>query len=238
MTRNQSYPGNELQLFAEAFHWKNYFSDLIQPFLGDCVLEVGAGIGGTTAYLNMGTATEWICLEPDRELLSELETSLEAGLLKQNVRCFNGLITDIDPEKKFDSIIYIDVLEHIEDDHAEVRVAASLLKPGGYLIVLSPAHQWLFSPFDRAIGHCRRYSMESLRKLTPETMTIERLWFLDSLGLSASLWNRAILRKDIPSLRQVKLWDQYLVRCSRWIDPLLRHCIGRSLLAIWRYTEE
>lgn len=66
-------------------------------------------------------------------------------------------------DSRFDTILYIDVLEHIADDRAELVEAARRLNPGGYLVVLSPAHQWLFTAFDAAIGHVRRYTAKSLR---------------------------------------------------------------------------
>ena len=64
-------------------------------------------------------------------------------------------------------MLYIDVLEHIEHDLDELARAASHLAPGGHLVVLAPAHQALFSDFDRAIGHYRRYNRAGLQKLAP-----------------------------------------------------------------------
>jgi len=99
---------------------------------------------------------------------------------------------------RFDTILYVDVLEHIEKDYAEVALSARRLKPGGHLIALSPAHCWLYSPFDQAIGHFRRYTKQTFAGLTPPVLEIICLRYLDSVGMLASLGNRLILNRSMP----------------------------------------
>jgi hypothetical protein len=79
----------------------------------------------------------------------------------------------------------LDVLGHIEDDDAELRLAARYLRKGGHLIVLAPAHQFLYSPFDGAIGHFRRHCRRSLRAAAPPELSFVLLRYLDSAGLMA-----------------------------------------------------
>ena len=88
------------------------------------------------------------------------------------------------------------MLEHIEDDAAEVRRAAEALAPGGHLLALSPAQPWLFSPFDAEIGHFRRYTKKSFAALAPPGLTAVKLVYLDSVGMAASLANRLLLRSS------------------------------------------
>ena len=128
----------------------------------------------------------------------------------------------------------MDVLEHIQDDRAELERAAEHLHPGGRLIVLAPAHMLLYSPFDRAIGHHRRYDARSLPGVVPRELRREGLWYLDALGYLASLANRLLLRQDLPSSRQIRFWDRLLVPCSRPLDWVLRYRFGRSILGVWR----
>ena len=66
------YEGQELELFAHALNWKSYWSTLIKGYLGKRVLEVGAGMGANTPYLN-SNAAEWVCLEPDERLAASIE---------------------------------------------------------------------------------------------------------------------------------------------------------------------
>src|SRR5206468_4391930 len=108
-----------------------------------------------TRYLDTGRLSRFVCLEPDTELVGRLADQLRAGSRKYETIC--GTLASIPAEECFDTICYIDVLEHIEDDAGEMKRAAAHLRPGGRVIVLSPAHQWLFTAFDGAIGHFRRY---------------------------------------------------------------------------------
>ena len=100
--------------------------------------------------------------------------------------------------------------------------------------MLSPAHPWLFTPFDAAIGHYRRYTRKTLAALAPPTLVQERLDYLDSAGLLLSLGNRLFLKSAHPTAAQILLWDRRVVPVSRVLDPLLRRRAGKSVLAIWR----
>src|SRR6266436_5578546 len=155
------YEGDELELFSRAENWKRYWSAHVRPYLGNLVLEVGAGTGANTALLNKD-ALEWVCLEPDRNMAAMLVERQRATWFA-GTRTIAGLITDLPCTPSFDSIVYIDVLEHIKDDSAEIAAATARLRPNGTLVVLSPAHAWLFSAFDATIGHYRRYSPRDLR---------------------------------------------------------------------------
>ena len=227
------YEGSELDTFAHARNWKSYVHARIRGSIGVNVLEVGAGIGANTAML-AAAVPKWTCLEPDPALVTRLNAMVAAGELPRQCRVVCGTLDILDPAERFDTLIYCDVLEHIADDAAEVRRAANRLVPGGRLIVLSPAHQWLFTPFDAAIGHHRRYSRASLAALTPPTLTIERLIYMDAIGMVASLGNKMVLRSAHPTLAQVLTWDRVMVPISRVIDTLLGYNVGKSVLAIWR----
>ena len=228
-----SYVGNELELFAEAVHWKRYFRSAIADRLVGDVLEVGAGIGETARHLLDGRQRSWLCLEPDERLGTRLRAWAEAGDVAPLPAVQIGTTADLDPRSRFDTILYIDVLEHIEDDRAEMARAAELLAPRGALIVLSPAFQQLFSDFDRSVGHFRRYTRASLAEVMPPSVRQVRLRYLDSVGFLASLSNRALLRQALPTRRQIALWDRVMIPASRVLDPLLARSFGRSVLAVY-----
>lgn len=225
-----TYIGSELELFHEAKNWKDYYYQMIRRYLGEEVLEVGAGIGGTTRVLCRRSHSRWVCLEPDPLLIKALKAEPD---LPNACEILQGSLVDLPAEECFDAILYIDVLEHIEDDCAEVQRATAHLKPEGFLIVLAPAHQWLFSPFDRSIGHYRRYNQSMLRRLTPSGLTIESLRYLDSVGLLASSSNQ-FLKQRMPTSGQIKLWDSWMVPVSKVIDPMLQYAIGKSVLGVWQ----
>jgi SAM-dependent methyltransferase len=228
------YPGGELSLFARAANWKSYYGKMIRPFLGEQVLEVGAGLGATGLALCKPHHRRWLCLEPDGALFGQLQEQLQHGELPPFFQAIPGTIADLPPGEQVDTILYIDVLEHIEQDGAEVRQARERLRPGGFLVILAPAHPFLYSPFDRSIGHYRRYTRRSLSAAIPSGMECRLLRYLDSVGLFASLGNRLLLKQDAPSLKQILFWDRILVRGSRLVDRLLAYRLGKSVLGVWQ----
>jgi SAM-dependent methyltransferase len=226
------YVGSELELFSAATHWKRYFGGVIAPFIGARVLEVGAGIGSNMRYLRTPAVRAWTGLEPDPELAERIRARIASSELPP--ACVTvGTTAEIDAGQSFDTILYIDVLEHIADDKSELDRAARLLAPGGNLVVLAPAHQFLFSRFDAAIGHFRRYSAARLRALAPEGCRLVSCRMLDAAGLLAALANRLLLRQAEPSAAQVAFWDRVLVPISRWLDPLTGRRVGKTVVAVW-----
>lgn len=233
------YVGSELELFEAAVTWKSYLRQQIAPHLGPRVLEVGAGIGSTTRALSTGIHTRWTCLEPDPTMAARIAESVAAGTLPDFCEAATGTLSvHAEAAEPVDAILYIDVLEHIEKDADEVRIASRLLRPGGRLVVLAPAHQWLYSPFDEAIGHFRRYSRASLAALTCEGLRLTTLRSLDAVGLLASAGNRFLLRDAHPTPAQIRLWDRVLVRASRAVDPVFGYRLGKSVLAVWERIGE
>jgi 2-polyprenyl-3-methyl-5-hydroxy-6-metoxy-1,4-benzoquinol methylase len=228
------YVGGELEIFSHAVRWKTYLASQLRPFIGTDVLEVGAGLGATTRLLCGERQRRWVGVEPDRALAEVATRAVTAEVLPSCVEIRLGGLDAISPDEAFDTVLYVDVLEHIEDDRAELTRAAGHLRPGGYLAVLAPAHQWLFSPFDKAIGHFRRYDRKSLRSAGPAHLRLETLKYLDSVGLAASAANRVLLRQSMPSLAQVTFWDRTMVPVSRLLDPLTGYAAGKSILAVWR----
>lgn len=224
------YIGTELELFQHAKNWKAYYGKLIKPFLGKTVIEVGAGLGVNTA-LFYTSQQSWICVEPDSRLADRIRAQVSGGALPNACSVVTGTLADMDPMEKVDSLLYVDVLEHIEDHATEVRRALEFLRPGGHLIIMGPAHPFLFSPFDASIGHFRRYTKSSLRKVVPASLLLMR--YLDSLGLLLSLGNRVLLKQKMPTLSQILFWDKRVVPLSRKLDPLLGYSIGKSVLGVW-----
>ena len=228
------YIGSELELFAEAVNWRAYWQRQAVPFLGRRVLEVGAGFGTVTRDLCRPPVEHWVALEPDRAMAAHLAADRQTGLLPAMSEPRHGTTEMLGPEERFDTVLYIDVLEHIEDDQTEVARVGQHLTPGGHLVVLAPAHQALYTPFDAAIGHFRRYSTARLLTVGAEGMRVCRARYLDSVGLLAVLGNRLLLRSAQPNRRQIGLWDRLMVRLSRALDPLFGYRLGKSVLVVWQ----
>lgn len=223
------YVGSELDLFEKARNWKVYWSGQIRELVRGDVLEVGAGIGANTKLFDKVEFRRWTCLEPDAALAARMEVPQD-----HRYSSFIGVLDELPAETRFDTILYIDVLEHIEDDRRELSRAAQRLNPDGHLIVLSPAHPFLFTPFDAEIGHFRRYTRRTLGAVAPDTLRVRKLIYLDAAGVLASAANRLLLKSAMPTERQILTWDSLLVPASRIMDPLLGFHVGKSVLAIWQ----
>jgi len=254
-TTDHTYIGGELDLFAKARNWKRYWASRLRRYITGSVLEVGAGIGANTELLRTGAEARWVCLEPDPGLAARLQQTitrlnpLGEGLFGLNaadagtgsastclasIEARVGTLSSLEFGELFETILYIDVLEHIQEDRLELAEAAQHLSAGGQLVVLAPAHSWLFSPFDRAIGHFRRYTTGGLKELTPPGLHPTAAFYLDSIGLLASAANRIILRQSLPNSRQIQCWDGFMVPCSRLLDPLIAHKLGKTVVCIWK----
>ncbi len=220
-------------LFAEATHWKRYFARFLAPYVAGDVLEVGSADGATTEYVRTARARSWLCLDPDPVLARAAQERFRNGS-HPGVEIRTGTVFDLPADQRFDTVLYLDVLEHIADDRAEALHAISRLRPEGHLIVLAPAHQFLFTRFDSAVGHQRRYSLTSLLAVLDGAAVVVDARYLDAAGLLASLGNRLFLSSGTPTRSQLRFWDRMLIPISRFLDPLLRHRVGKSVLVVWR----
>ncbi|MFZ5806405.1 MAG: class I SAM-dependent methyltransferase [Verrucomicrobiota bacterium] len=228
---NYSYEGSELDLFAQAKNWKRYFARILKPYIRGHVLEVGAGMGATTAYL-CEQVQRWTCLEPDANLAEQCRKQVQH--LHPRPEVITSNLERIDTGSRFDCILYIDVLEHIRENAREMKLACEHLNANGTMIVLSPAHPFLFSAFDQAIGHHRRYNRKSFSKIAPPELELVKMFYLDSAGLLASLGNKWILKNPLPTQRQILFWDRALVTLSKYLDFLLGYQLGKTIVGIWR----
>jgi SAM-dependent methyltransferase len=224
-----AYQGGELEIFADALRWKAYWGASIRPWIGGDVAEVGAGIGANTLLLQNSDVRSWHCVEPDPSLVSKLLTNV-SRLRACSVT--TGTLSAL-AGREFDCILYVDVLEHIAADREELAFAASLLRAGGHIIVVAPAHQFLFSEFDAAIGHYRRYNRASLMACAPDNCRLSAMFYLDIIGMFASAANRLLLRQSQPSRQQIQTWDRYMVPLSRLIDPVLQRRLGKTICGVW-----
>lgn len=231
---NNKYIGNELDLFSNAINWKKYWVKIIEPYLGTKILDVGAGIGATARVLSQLKYERYLALEPDADFISRMIQAKLDGIFDNKFECLIGKTENLQMKDRFDTILYIDVLEHIENDKDELTLVAQHLLPGGRIIILSPAHQWLYTPFDEAIGHVRRYNKKSLILAKPDNLIVEQICYLDSVGLLASAGNRLIFRSSTPNKLQITTWDSWFVPCSTVIDKIIRYKLGKSIIGIFR----
>jgi SAM-dependent methyltransferase len=224
------YPGSELPLFVRATNFHRYYLQLFGPRLRGRVLEVGAGMGTVTAALLDHGITDLTVCEPDRALAANL-----ADRFGPRISIVSGGLADVPSSAgAFDAILYVDVLEHIDDDVGEVRAATARLADAGGLLIGGPAHGWLYSPFDAAIGHKRRYDRRMIHRLIKASpgLRLEEFAYFDCLGILLSLANRWITRRAEPTARDIMLWDKRILPLSRPLDRCLAYRVGKSFVAV------
>jgi hypothetical protein len=113
-------------------------------------------------------------------------------------------------------------------------MAKQLLKPNGRLIILVPAYNFLYNNFDKKIGHFRRYNKKMLLGDVNGELTTVNLFYLDGVGFFASLLNKLILKKELPSYSNIKLWDKVMIPTSKLLDIFTLRSFGKSLIGIFQ----
>ncbi|KZR90673.1 tRNA (mo5U34)-methyltransferase [Synechococcus sp. MIT S9508] len=208
---------------------------MIKEHIGQRILEIGAGIGSNMSYYISNKTKSITLIEPDKMLCTDLKNEYANNHSKLNIRVINGCISSINSsEHKFDSILYIDVLEHIEKDKEELLNASKFLDKDGCIVILAPAHNYLYSTFDQAVGHFRRYNKQMLLLAAPSTLTLDKVSYIDSVGLLLSLANKLILKKAIPNHRQIRFWDSKIIPISKKIDRIINYSFGKTIIGIYK----
>lgn len=197
---------------AHADHYNAWLLDRCRPYLGGRVLDVGAGIG-TFSELAASACELVVAVEPDAGFAAALRQRF-AG--RANVVVVEAGAESLDTElEPLDAIICLNVLEHIPDHEGALRRFHERLRPGGHLLILVPAHPFLFGAIDRALHHERRYRRESLRTLLERCgFTVTEIRYVNPVGALGWLVSGRVLRSEqIPS-GPLRLYDR--------IVPLLR----------------
>jgi len=185
------YPGKELEIFDTAKVFQKYVYFLIKKYFKDKIFEVGAGLGSFTRnYCALYKEVYLSDLDKNNYLLLKKKFSK-----KRNIKVNNKKINQI--KKKFNTIVYLNVLEHIKEDKKEINLAISKLNPGGYLIILVPAHQKLYSKFDKAIGHCKRYNINFFKNNKFNNAKVEKLIYLDMVGYVLYFLNKIFFKEEV-----------------------------------------
>ncbi len=221
-----------LECMAAAPRYNRWMFDRLRPWVGRRVLEIGAGIGNMSAFLVDQTRVERVVLtdtEPD--YLGRLRERF-AGRLHVSVAELR--LPAVSPSlaaERLDTVVCLNVLEHIEDDRASLRAMHDLLQPGGRLVLLVPSLRALYGTLDEALGHFRRYVPAELsEKLGAAGFRIRHLEYFNLAGVPG-WWvaGRVLRRRLIPTgaLR----WYEALVPLFR-LERLLPWRIGQSLIAI------
>jgi SAM-dependent methyltransferase len=226
------YAGRDLEAmdFAERYH--RWILSEFRPFVRGEVAEVGAGSGAfSRMLLELPEVRRLAAVEPSGRMHALLEQRIAGDPRAEAHRAF---FAEVAPRSALDAILYVNVLEHVEDDAGELAVAAAALRPGGHLCVFVPALRWLYSPFDAAIGHHRRYHRgELVEKVRAAGLSVVRCRYFDAAGILPWLVAFRLLRRTLGG-GQVRLYDRLVVPLAAPLERLVAPPLGKNLLLVAR----
>jgi SAM-dependent methyltransferase len=227
----QHYPGKELEAMASAAHYRRWIVDAFDPYLGERVAEVGAGIGSITRILLERPLKRLVAFEPSTNMFPHLASAVQGHA---NARAVNELFGGEQAGEDYDSIAYINVLEHVEHEREELLAAYHALRPGGHLLVFVPALAWLYSNFDREVGHFRRYSRDGLQRVVAHSgFEIVESRYFDVAGVLPWYLYFTLLGRGMGK-GSVSLYDRVVVPPMRILEGWIAPPIGKNLLLVAR----
>lgn len=216
--------------FAVNYH--RWILDMFRPYLGKRWVEVGAGTGLFSEML-LGCKPERLSLVEPSGMVSALRQKFR---LEPSVDIHHATFAGCIPEMtsfRPDSILYINVLEHIEDDDDELKHAFDTLHNRGRAFIFVPALEFLLGPFDRSIGHLRRYRKSALeQKCRRAGFEIVLSKYFDAAGVLPWWIKYKLLGSGTLSARSVHLYDKYCVPVVRLIEKFMTPPLGKNILLV------
>jgi SAM-dependent methyltransferase len=224
-----------LERMAAAGRYNRWMFDRIRPWIGRRVLEVGAGLGNLSAFL--ADRERLVLTDTDDGYLAHLRARF-AGY--PNVRVVRLAMPAVPAElhgERFDTVVCLNVLEHIPDDAGSLAAMRALVAPGhgGRVVLLVPALPALYGALDEALGHCRRYTPRDLRdKLRGAGFAVRHLEYFNAAGIPGWWFTGRVLKRRLIPRAALACYDA-LVPLFR-LETLLPWRLGQSLIAVGEAT--
>jgi SAM-dependent methyltransferase len=208
-----------------------YLYDEIAQYLGGRVIDAGAGVGLYSRIL-LEHGKHVVALEGDPELVPALQTRLGPGG-SEVYRCDLAAPEGLPEFASAESAVCINVAEHIRDDTQALRNIRERVAPGGKLVILVPAHPWLYNQLDKAIAHFRRYTRGSLLTLLDRSgWRADSITYFNSLSIAPWFITGTVFRKDVPGSSLIRLGG-VVMPLMNWVDRnVARGKVGISLVAV------
>lgn len=212
--------------FADRYN--GWIFSQIFPYLGHEVLEVGCGNGNFTVLL-AEQCSQVVAVDLSEEYVMTAKARLTE---KSGVKVLLADATQTQWTRSFDTIVMLDVLEHIESDVETLRLLRKCLKPGGKLIVKVPALDCLYSNMDKAIGHYRRYNKKVMIKtFRAAGFSKSLVWYFNFAGIPGWWLNGKVLGRTTPPAEQVDLFNKIVPLLST-LEKSVKPPLGLSLFAV------
>jgi glycosyltransferase involved in cell wall biosynthesis len=233
--QRDTYGSHTLARLSRAPRFNDWMADAIRKHCGSRILEIGSGTGNLTKRL--APRARYVASDINPHYLKELET------LSSDRPYMQASFCDVTDESSFpridggfDTVVCLNVIEHVEPDRTALANIRSVLVNGGKAVILVPQGQWNFGTLDIVLGHYRRYSKESLARVaTAAGFVVNEMFEFNRIGTAAWFLNGKIMRRKTFGLVQIWMLDK-LMPVFRLIDPLLP-IPALSLIAILERRE-
>jgi SAM-dependent methyltransferase len=233
-----AYTGRELEAMSEASNYHRWILGIFAPHLGRHLVEVGAGLGSFSDLILSQHDCETLALvEPSGEMYQQLDAHVRKMPKSPRVDTYHANFLEAAPLIKArhspDSVIYVNVLEHIVDDDAELDAIHRTLSDRGRIFLFVPALEWLFGPFDERVGHLRRYTKSGLEEKLQRAgfQTILSSYF-DLAGVAPWWIKYRLLRSTKMEPGGVRFYDRYVVPAARRFEAVIHPPLGKNVIVV------
>jgi 2-polyprenyl-3-methyl-5-hydroxy-6-metoxy-1,4-benzoquinol methylase len=232
----KQYAADDLETMSEAHRYQAHVFGLIRPHVGRHVLEVGCGIGTMSQQL-VEVADRLVCIEPNLNCAARARAVLDghpriALRVCHLEECNRAELL----QERFDTIVCVNVLEHIEDDIRALRLFRDVVSPtGGNVVIFVPAIQAAYGPLDAALGHHRRYTKRSLgAAFAAAGLDLAVVRYTNPIGLLGWMYNAHVTRNIEHTAGQVRMFERLVAPWALPLERLVAPPIGLSLFAVGR----
>jgi SAM-dependent methyltransferase len=230
------YPGwdsqsRTLEALASASAYNDWMFSVFEEFIGNRVLEIGCGTGNLTRHL-LEKAREVTAIDVHGEYLRLLSQTIRVPQRCTLTIRNQNFLDDMTDLTGYDTVVLINVLEHLPEPEEALRRIHRTLKSGGCVVVLVPALEFLHSRFDDLIGHYRRYTCKSLgSELTAAGFAIKKDVYFNLLGIGGWWCRFCLLKREYITRRAVRLFE-VVTPLLRAIESVIPPPVGLSVIAV------
>jgi len=218
---------------GEADNYTKWILNVFSPYVGTRLVEIGLGYGNFLPFLH--GLEDYLGVDIDEDVVAA------AAVARADV---DFMVCDISegcfPERvgieRFDTALCVNVLEHVDDDRTALENLLSVTRPGGHLLLFVPAFEFLYTSLDQLAGHLRRYRLDSLSQVLPESgVRVKRLEYFNPVGGVGWFAQKLVKHEDLDSGvmgAQIRIFDRYVLPLSRMFNPLTRRVFGQSIVCV------
>jgi 2-polyprenyl-3-methyl-5-hydroxy-6-metoxy-1,4-benzoquinol methylase len=223
----------ELEIMSQANNYNHWIWRTILPYVGNSIIEIGAGIGTFTQYLKnkekvFATDSAQNCIDVLRKRFHD-----QRNIAVEELDIISLPDLEFWNPREIDTVICLNVLEHIKEDMLALDNMITMSRPGANIILMVPAFKFAFGTIDKLDGHFRRYSRKELRnKMIQAGLIPLKITYFNSIGLAAWYYTNKIVKNSSTSESKVRIYDKYIVPWLSLVERIIKPPFGQSLIAI------